>query len=292
MVEELSRAGVTAVLAEPAETANRRGNKRQAKTDKIDARHLRQLLAEGRVPCSWIPPAQVREVRVLLQLYKDLSQERYSWLQRIHATLFHQGAPGLAGRLSDPQVRDKLRADPASVGLSPAGALAVAVSLERIEQLDVELDLIYAEIAAFEYKQPGCRALDKQLYGVGPLTAATLWAYLGDTRRFSSSSQAVRHAGLDVTVYSSDGKRLSRGRLSRQGEPMLRWLVFEAANHSARRTAPDHDYYAEMAERIDTARAALSVGRKIVRRAHHILRGLGDAAFAPVPGWRLVVPTR
>ncbi len=72
VVEELQRAGITAVLAEPADTASLRGSKKRAKTDKTDARHLRMLVAEGRVPASWIPPAQVLELRALLQLYRDL----------------------------------------------------------------------------------------------------------------------------------------------------------------------------------------------------------------------------
>ncbi len=47
-----------------------------------------------------------------------------------------------------------------------------------------------------------------------------MWAELGDTGRFSSSRKAVRHAGLDITVYSSDGKR-PPDKLSRQGSPLL-----------------------------------------------------------------------
>jgi transposase len=46
-----------------------------------------------------------------------------------------------------------------------------------------------------------------------------IWAFLGDTRRFSSSAKAVRHTGLDITVYSSDDKR-TPGRLSHQGPPI------------------------------------------------------------------------
>ena len=43
-------AGAAVHLAEPADTAFARGRKRHAKTDKTDARHLRALLAEGRLP--------------------------------------------------------------------------------------------------------------------------------------------------------------------------------------------------------------------------------------------------
>src|SRR5436309_13959475 len=72
VAEELAAAGITAHLAEPADTAFARGRKRHAKTDKTDARHLRMLLAEGRLPECWIPPAHVLEFRALLETYHDL----------------------------------------------------------------------------------------------------------------------------------------------------------------------------------------------------------------------------
>jgi hypothetical protein len=62
-------------------------------------------------------------------------------------------------------------------------------------------------------------------------------AELGDPRRFSSSRHAVRHTGLDVAVYSSDGKR-TPGRLARQGPPVLRWALFEATKCAARPSSP------------------------------------------------------
>ncbi len=281
VVEELQRAGITALLAEPAETAHQRGPKKRAKTDRADARHLRTLVAEGRVPVSWIPPGQARELRVLLQLYRDLREEHTAWTQRIHATLFHQGVPSLAGRLSDPRARALLEQD---IGLSPAGAQAVAVALRRMDDLEAALAPVHARIAAFARRQIACKALAAELYGVGPLVAAIVWAFLGDARRFSSSAQAVRHTGLDVTVYSSDDKR-APGHLSHQGPPILRWALFEAGHQGSRASSPDHLYYTDVAARIDANRAALSVARKLARRSHHILRRLGDQAYAPLPGW-------
>ena len=49
-----------------------------------------------------------------------------------------------------------------------------------------------------------------------------IWAELGDVRRFASSGDVVRHTGLDIAVWSSDGKG-PPGRLSRQGPPLLRF---------------------------------------------------------------------
>jgi hypothetical protein len=83
VVEELQRAGIAAHLAEPADTSTLRGPKRHAKTDRTDARHLRGLLAAGRLPESWIPPAHVLEARTQVRCYKALTDEHTAWLQRV-----------------------------------------------------------------------------------------------------------------------------------------------------------------------------------------------------------------
>ena len=63
-----------------ADTAALRGRKRHAKTDKTDSRHLRQLLADGRLPECWVPPPHVLECRALLELYHDLRVEHTAWV--------------------------------------------------------------------------------------------------------------------------------------------------------------------------------------------------------------------
>ncbi|MEV8517667.1 IS110 family transposase [Dactylosporangium sp. NPDC051484] len=276
VVEELQRAGIRASLAEPADTAAARGPKRRAKTDRTDARRLRELLTEHRLPESWIAPQHVLETRGLLQLFKDLRDEHTGWVQRIHAILFHHGAPA-AGDLLNSQQRQRLQA---GVVLSPAGHQAVLAALRMTDALDAELDPLRRQITDFARRQPGCAALLSQ-YGVGPVTAAVIWAELGDARRFSASRKAVRQTGLDVTVYSSDDKR-APGRLSRQGSPLLRWALYEAAKCAARAGSPDHGYYATVKDRVSGNRAALSMARKITRRSYHLLRSLGDRALATV----------
>ena len=77
VAEELAAAGVAAHLAEPADTAFARGRKRHAKTDKTDCRHLRMLLAEGRLPECWIPPGHILECRALLETYHDLRRRAH-----------------------------------------------------------------------------------------------------------------------------------------------------------------------------------------------------------------------
>src|SRR6266540_300668 len=54
VVEEIERAGHVARLADPAETAARRGRKRRAKTDDADCDLQLRLLLAGELPEAWI----------------------------------------------------------------------------------------------------------------------------------------------------------------------------------------------------------------------------------------------
>jgi transposase len=274
VVEELERAGCAARLAEPADTRARRGPKRRAKTDRTDARHLRELLRAGTLPESWIPPAHIADARTQVRLRHALVGERTGWYQRIHAIVFHHGLPDRSYLLTSDG-----RAWLASIQLPAVARGAVELALRMIDHLDTELDTLDAALACIARHQPGCKAL-QQRYGIGWLTAVAIWAEFGDVRRFANARQAVRFTGLDITISESDSKR-TRGHLARQGPPVLRWALHEAAMCAARPSSPDHAYYLQVKQRLGGKRAALSVARKLAREAYHTLRDLGDQALVP-----------
>jgi transposase len=167
VTEELAAAGVTAHLGEPADTAFARGRKRHAKTDKTDARHLRMLLAEGRLPECWIPPGQILEYRALLETYHDLRAAHTAWVQRIHAVFFHQGAPALGeGALRTEQDLAKLRAAAADC-LSPAGQLQVATALDMLAAVETRMDALRKQLREIARHLTGARVLAARLYGPG-----------------------------------------------------------------------------------------------------------------------------
>ena len=266
--------GAVVHLAEPAETAARRGNKQRAKSDRADARHVRELLMIGRLPESWIAPDHLLDLRSRVRLRHTLSHQRGEWQQRIQAALYHHGCPQRRNLMTAEGLR-WLRAQPL-----PAGAREqVMVALGMIDALDAQLAPLNKELRAYARRQSGCKALMKH-FGVGELTAVTILAELGDVNRFSSSREAVRYAGLDITVHQSDQRR-SPGHLSRQGPPALRWALFEAAQSAARQGSPDRDYFAQAAQRLGANRACLSVARKLLKRSYHALRGLGEEALQP-----------
>ena len=280
VVEEICAAGYRAHLAEPADTQAARGRKRHAKTDRSDARLLRELLQDGDLPESWIPPTQVLEWRERVRLYKSLVDQRSVWTQRIHAELFQHGVAVPGAEIASSSTRAWLASS--DVELSPAGRQRVAVGYSMIDATNAEAIPLRQELQRFGVRQPACRALVEAHYGIGGLLAVAVWSELGDCRRFSRSLQVVRHTGLDVTVDSSDQRRAA-GHLSRQGPQTLRWALFEAAHNASRHASPDHDYYATVKDRHDGKLAAISVARQFARRCYHILRNVDPDLVYAIP---------
>ena len=275
VVQELRAVDAVVHLAEPAETAGRKGPKKRAKNDRADARHLRELLMVDRLPESWIPPEHLLDLRAQVRLRHTLSEQRSEWQQRIQATLYHHGLP---------QRRQLMTVDGrgwlAEQRLPVAAREQIQVAVAMVDALEAQIAPLDRALRAYARRQAGCKALMGH-YGIGELTAVTILAELGDCTRFSSSRQAVRYAGLDITVYQSDRHR-APGHISRQGPPALRWALYEAAQVARRgERSPDREYYLDAKQRIGGNRACLSVARKLLKRSYHTLRELGEEALAP-----------
>jgi transposase len=228
----------------------------------------------GRLPESWIAPDHVLDLRARVRLRHALVSQRGERQQRIHAVLYHHGHP---------QRRDLLtrehRAWVEQAALPATAREQITVALALIDALDVQLAPIDRELRADGRRQAGCLALMAHS-GIGALVSVVILAELGDCRRFACSREAVRYAGLDITVHQCDQRR-APGHLSRQGPPALRWALVEAAQHARRTTSPDHASYQQAAERLGGNRACLAIARKLLKRSYHTLRELGEQALTP-----------
>jgi len=194
VVEELAAMGAGVHLGEPAQTSALRGKKKRPKTDRADARHLRELLMVGRLPESWIAPDHLLDLRSRVRLRHTLVDQRGEWQQRIRAVLYHHGLPHR-------RELDLLTSDGRvwldEVEVPDAAREQITVALAMIEALEAQIAPLDKQLRAYARRQPGCRALMGH-YGIGALTSVVILAELGDCRRFSSSRQAVRYAGLEM----------------------------------------------------------------------------------------------
>jgi transposase len=195
LVEELRAVGAVVHLAEPAETAALRGNKKRAKTDRADARHHRELLLAGRLPESWIPPDHILDLRAQVRLRHTLVAQCSEWQQRIQAVLYHHGCPHRRGLMVG-DGRDWLDTQP----LPATARQQITVALAMVDALELQIAPLNRELRVYARKQTGCKALIAAYYGIGELTAVAVVAELGDCRRFQNSRDAVRYGGLETVA--------------------------------------------------------------------------------------------
>jgi transposase len=253
------RAGQVAVA--PPLLLKRFGSGRH--TDRVDAERLAKMLALGPWPTVWVPPAEVRVVRALLQQVEACSRTARAWQNRAKSALLRQGwaLP----------VREPVTTWLATHGtaLDEPTRILVTSALTVAEHAAAEADRLRSEILRRAQDQPALAWL-WSLPGVGPWVAVVLWATLGDPHRFRSARQVTRYAGLDPTVHPS-GAADWRGHISRQGSPLLRRVLVEAAWWAVRSAdGPWAAQFAAAAPRLGKRRAIVAIARKLLIAAWRV----------------------
>ena len=266
--------GAQVHLAEPAETAARRGTKKRAKSDRADARHLRELLMVGRLPESWIPPEHLLDLRARVRLRHTLVDQRREWQQRIQAVLYHHGVPPRSWLLGA-----ESRAWLAGLELPPAAREQITVALALIDAHD-------AQLAPLDQRAARLRQTPARLPGAdAPLRDRA--ADLDHDPRRARRRPPLQLLARGRPLRRPGHHRAPVRRAPRPRPPLppgpsaLRWALFEAAQCARRPASPDHDYYVQTAARLGGNRACLAVARKLLKRSYHTLRELGEEALQP-----------
>ncbi len=112
--------------------------------------------------------------------------------------------------------------------------------------------------------------------GLGIVSVAGLIGEVGDFSKFSTQSEIMKLAGLDLYEISS-GKRKGQRRISKRGRSLLRKILFYAAIQMIRKNGIMYDYYARLTGRgMERMRALIAVSRKLLRIIHAIVRDNRD----------------
>lgn len=229
----------------------RKGIGGRNKDDRSDARLLARYLAHEQAQLEpWQPPSRA-----------------YSRLQ----TLLHRRAvlvrSATALRQSFAQDRELKRA------LKPV--------LRRMEGLELRLEkLIQTALndAGLSLQSKRCQAIE----GIGPLTAAALnMAFLRSD--FRNSDAFIAFLGLDVRVKES-GRYCGQRKLTKQGDPEVRRLLYNAAMAAARTRRWRDLYQSYLTRGLKKTQALTILARKLARISFALMttqqpyRPAGDTA--------------
>ncbi|PYV48043.1 MAG: IS110 family transposase [Acidobacteria bacterium] len=113
--------------------------------------------------------------------------------------------------------------------------------------------------------------------GMGPVTSLAFVLTIGPVDRFPGSRQVVSYLGLNPQEHSSGGRQ-RLGAISKQGNPMLRWLLVEAGHTAARFDPQLRRLYQRLKFRRGAAVAKVATARKLAVRMYWMLRNPTDYA--------------
>jgi len=194
------------------------------KNDPNDARSvavaaLRSTVAEVRAE------DHAAVMKVWAKRHRDLSRQHNRVACRLHSVLCELVPGGIAGEISPAQATRLLEE------LEPVGAVAAAR-----HELAMELvaDLIRLDTQRRDARRRIAAAVTAsqttltELFGVGPIIAATVIGDVGDIARFPSRDHFAAYNGTAPIEVSSGGRR-KVFRLSRRGNRRLNHVIHMAA---------------------------------------------------------------
>lgn len=233
------------------------------KNDRNDAERLAKLLYLGETPTVHVPSLEVRTWRELINCRSQVIAKRTRAKNTVRALLRGAGVvppkqPGLWTKkglawlrhLALPTTSQQLRRD---------------LLLEEIETLIRQVRRIEQQLNRQAQQTPAVAQL-RTIPGVGIRTAEALAAFVDDPHRFRHAKAVGSYFGL-VPCQDQSGDKNRLGHITRQGAPVVRQLVAEAAWQALRRSPTVRAYF-ERAQRGDPQRKKIA----LVATAHYLVR--------------------
>jgi transposase len=253
------------------------------KCDRLDAAVLNELARSNlKLPVCYFPDDEVFALREHLRARADLVRLRTMVKNRVHALLHRRAILAPEADLFSKSGRAFL----AQVALDDAGSALCERWLATVEHVDAQIAASNRDLrrlAESDRWREEVR-LARTMPGVGPVTALTVLAELGDLSRFKSRAAVANYAGLVPVLRESNGKGYSGG-ITRRGPALLRAILVQAAWVSIKRAPVYASLYQRVQTRGNSQKAVTAVARRMLEDLWTMLRKKEAFRYARVePG--------
>jgi transposase len=250
-------------IGDATEIARKR--ERKQKTDRQDAQHILRLMLKDDFPQIWVPSGENRDLRQLLWHRHRMVQARTRIMNQLQAVALNEGIR-CKKRLWREQGREQLE----SFRLAPWASRRRHDLLELLDRLNPTIGALSQAIEQEVEKCPEAQRL-RTHPGVGPLTALAFVLIIGKPDRFQCGKQIASYLGL-VPLEDSSGNRRRLGHITKQGNSLLRFLLVEAAQVTARSLPEWRSKYVHLTMRRGRKIAKVALARKLAVRLYWMMR--------------------
>jgi transposase len=238
---------------------------RKQKHDRRDARLILTLLAEHRFPAIWMPSREQHDLQALLRHRHQFVRIRTRVQQTLQSLALRHGLRR-GHSLWTPRGQHTLQA----LLLAPHATQQRDTLLALYPQIQGPIDDLDRQVETQAQQRPQARRLMTHP-GVGPVTALATEVFLGDPRRFSNGKSVASYIGM-IPSERSSGRRQRFGKLSKQGNSLLRFLWGQAAMQAVRRDPELQRSYRRKLVQKGMGKALIAAARKLGIRLWIMLR--------------------
>jgi len=250
-------------VGDASEIQRKRGRKQ--KTDRQDAQHILNLLLKNDFPPIWVPSWENRDLRQLLWHRHRMVQARTRIMNQLQSVALNEGLR-CRKRLWRAGGREQLE----SFRLAPWASRRRHDLLELLDRLNPTIAELSQSVEREAENNPAAQRL-KTHPGVGALTALAFVLIIGDASRFQCGKEVASYLGL-VPLEDSSGNRRRLGHITKQGSSMLRFLLVEAAQVTARSLPQWRSKYLHLMMRRGRKTAKVAMARRLAVRLYWMMR--------------------
>lgn len=309
----LEQNGLKPVLTHPKYVKQAKGQK----TDFRDAIHIASLFRMDLVVASFIPPADIRDLRELCRYRLKLTYMRTSEKNRFQNSMtisqvrldsvfsdpFGKSASAIMeylistepGNVKDEEIlgliccRGNVKASDAEILESIHGYEFIGVQRDKLQIISMHLSQINECIAMIDekleyYRQKYARIISHltTMVGITPESALYILGEIGtDMSVWRDDSSLASWAGLSPANNASAGKKKSTkvGNGGHYLKPLLVQCAL-AATQSTKKDPYFHYKYETLKKRRGPKKAIIAIARKMLVAIYHMIKG--DEDFRPV----------
>ena len=237
------------------------------KNDAADAEAICEAVTRPTMRFVAIKTPEQQSVLMLHRTRELMVRQRTMLVNAIRA---HMAEFGIAVRVGLPQVQALLAIidDAEDDRLPPLARACLSGLAAQFMSLQVEIVAAEKRIHAWHRSNEVSRRLES-IPGIGPLGATALAASITDPSVFRSGRELAAWIGL-VPRQNSTGGKERLGRISKQGDQYLRWLLVAGAMaviRQAKRRGTADPWLAQLIATKPTKVAAVALANKIARIA-------------------------
>jgi len=228
------------------------------KTDAKDAKILADLLRTNMLPLSYAPSKDIRDQRQITRHRESLGRVQTDVKNKVHAILIRNGIVNPFENAFTKESMEFLK----GIELSWSDRYQLDNYLRLIVHIENQKKKSEELIKEYVDTHPSAKLLCT-IPGIATYSGLMISAEIGDIRRFQNAKQLTSFAGLNPRV-SQSGEKLYVGKISKQGDKHLRWMLGQCANIAIMHDSTLSKVYHRIKKRRGHNVAITAVARKML----------------------------